>query len=111
MIELRALSHVQRLRSERARTRRRVEAEAASRVERPAEERPVGSATERERPEPEPDLAPELQLHAQLNAESRRGLRAGPLVLGAARQTYLGAEYAGPADRRSRKGRRLSTSV
>ena len=49
---------------------------------------------------------------AQLMGErERRGLRAGYEVRGQARATYLQTEYAGPHDRRPRKGRITKTEV
>jgi hypothetical protein len=104
------LSPGQRIRAERVRARRR--SEATARAETETDEPPRPAVFERERPAgDEPGVAPDLQLHAQMNAEVRRGLKAGPLVHGAARRTYLGTEYAGPADRRARAGRSVRTSV
>ena len=49
---------------------------------------------------------------AQLLGERpRRGLRAGPEVLEQARSTYLQTEYAGPNDRRPRKGQLTRTEI
>lgn len=111
MTEIRALTPGQRIRADRVRARRR--AEEAARVEAEAEKAPRRTVFERERPanDDAAGFAPDLQLHAQMSAEHRRGLRAGPQIHGAARRTYLGTEYAGPADRRARLGRRVSTSV
>lgn len=50
---------------------------------------------------------------AQLMGQSgqRRGLKGGPPVMDAARSTYLGAEYAGEAERRPKPGRARDTDV
>ena len=56
--------------------------------------------------------APAAPVGAQLLGErQRRGLRAGPEVLEQARSTYLQTEYAGPRDRRPRKGQITRTEV
>lgn len=60
------------------------------------------------RPAPEPAAdGGAAAFAAQLMGQSgqRRGLKGGPPVLGAARSSYLGAEYSGPADRRPKPGR------
>ena len=55
---------------------------------------------------------PAAPVGAQLLGEQqRRGLRAGPEVLEQARSTYLQTEYAGPADRRPRKGQLARTDI
>jgi hypothetical protein len=41
----------------------------------------------------------------------RRGLRGGPGALGNAKAAYLGAEWSGDADRRTRKGRITKTEI
>jgi hypothetical protein len=46
-----------------------------------------------------------------LDERPRRGLRAGPEILEQARSTYLQNEYAGPRDRRPRKGQLTRTDV
>lgn len=50
---------------------------------------------------------------AQLMGQSgqRRGLKGGPPVLEAARSTYLGAEYSGPAERRPKLGKARDTDA
>ncbi|HEX8568958.1 MAG TPA: hypothetical protein VF699_03415 [Caulobacteraceae bacterium] len=60
-----------------------------------------------------PDGPPtEAGVAAQLMGErERRGLRAGYEVREQARATYLQTEYAGPHDRRPRKGRITKTEV
>ena len=56
--------------------------------------------------------APAAPVGAQLLGErQRRGLRAGPEVLEQARSTYLQTEYAGPNDRRPRKGQITRTEI
>ena len=72
-------------------------------------------------PEPpalrEPPAKPETPpadagVTAQLMGErERRGLRAGYEIREQARATYLQTEYAGPRDRRPRKGRITKTEV
>lgn len=115
MTEIRPLTAGQRIRAERARARRRAEELAVAEAARAAAGRTDGPDSRREAPRPEADDAapprPDLAFHAQLNAEARRGLRAGYEIRGAARRTYLGNEYAGAADRRARTGRLLRASV
>jgi len=41
----------------------------------------------------------------------KRGLRAGPPLLEAARRTYAAIEWSGASDRRARKGRRARTEI
>ena len=41
----------------------------------------------------------------------RKGLRGGPPVLDAARSTYLGTEYSGPAERRPKPGKATKTEI
>ncbi len=41
----------------------------------------------------------------------RRGLKGGPPVLDAARSTYLGANYAGTAERRPKPGKATDTDI
>jgi hypothetical protein len=50
---------------------------------------------------------------AQLMGQSgqKRGLRGGQEVLDAARSTYLGTEYSGPADRRPKAGLIKKTEI
>ncbi len=49
---------------------------------------------------------------AQLLGEKpRRGLRAGPEVLGQARSTYLQNEFSGSHERRPRKGQLTKTDI
>lgn len=114
MTEVRAVTLGQRIRAERARARARAEsAAAAERVREDGSGSPRRDGFERG-PTPGPadkGLSPDLQFQAQTAAEHRRGLRAGPLIHGAARRTYLGTEYAGPADRRARVGRVVRSSV
>jgi hypothetical protein len=51
-----------------------------------------------------------VQAHL-LGEGQRRGLKGGPEVLEKARSTYLEMEYAGPRDRRARKGRITKTEA
>lgn len=57
--------------------------------------------------------AGEAALAAQLLGQTgaRKGLKGGPPVLDAARATYLGAQYAGPGDRRPKAGSRGKTEI
>ncbi len=41
----------------------------------------------------------------------KRGLKGGPPVLEEARSAYLGAEWSGPGDRRTRRGRITETEI
>ena len=64
--------------------------------------------------EPAPQVPPRADpaVAAQLLGEGpRRGLRAGYEVREQARATYLQTEFAGPHDRRPRKGRITKTEV
>ncbi|HWA62950.1 MAG TPA: hypothetical protein VG939_16330 [Caulobacteraceae bacterium] len=67
-------------------------------------------------PEPEPAPTPvsaAAAFAAQLIGQDgqKRGLRGGPQTLETARSAYLGAEYSGPADRRTRKGGITKTEI
>lgn len=57
--------------------------------------------------------AGEAALAAQLMGQSgaRKGLKGGPPVLDAARASYLSAQYAGPGDRRPKRGSRGETEI
>ena len=78
-------------------------------------ERVEDYAAEPEEPQPRArSAAPHAPgvIGAQLLGERpRRGLRAGPEVLEQARSTYLQTEYAGPNDRRPRKGQLTKTEI
>ena len=71
------------------------------------EEYAAGFEPKSERDAPAPERpAPDAALKAHLLGEGqRRGLKGGQEVLEKARSTYLNMEYAGPRDRRARKGR------
>ncbi|WP_426030297.1 hypothetical protein [Caulobacter sp. DWP3-1-3b2] len=49
--------------------------------------------------------------HVMGQSGQKRGLRGGQEVLDAARSTYLGTEYSGPADRRPRAGLIKKTEI
>lgn len=63
-------------------------------------------------PTPPADASP-AAFAAQMIGQSgqKRGLRGGPPVLDAARHTYLGAEYSGPAERRPKPGKATDTDI
>jgi len=49
--------------------------------------------------------------HLMGQSGQKRGLRGGQEVLDAARSTYLGTEYSGPADRRPKAGQIKKTEI
>lgn len=49
--------------------------------------------------------------HLMGQSGQKRGLRGGQEVLNAARSTYLGTEYSGPADRRPKTGLIKKTNI
>lgn len=49
--------------------------------------------------------------HVMGQSGQKRGLRGGQEVLDAARSTYLGTEYSGPADRRPKAGLLKKTNI
>ncbi|MBO9547323.1 hypothetical protein [Caulobacter sp.] len=49
--------------------------------------------------------------HVMGQSGQKRGLRGGQEVLDAARSTYLGTEYSGPADRRPQTGLLKKTNI
>ncbi|AVQ00744.1 hypothetical protein B7G68_02030 [Caulobacter segnis] len=49
--------------------------------------------------------------HLMGQVGQKRGLRGGQEVLNAARSTYLGTEYSGPADRRPKAGLIKKTNI
>ena len=82
--------------------RRRLEEHAGGAPEEP----PAAPAATPTAGHPEPGVAAQL-----LGERERRGLRAGYNIREEARATYLQTEYAGPHDRRPRKGRITKTEV
>lgn len=62
---------------------------------------------------PSQPAAAEAAFAAQLMGQSgqKRGLRGGPLVLDAARSTYLNAEYTGEKDRRPSAGKAKTAEI
>ena len=74
-----------------------------------ADDRPAAPAEPPAKAEPPPA---EAGVAAQLMGErERRGLRAPYEIREQARATYLQTEYAGPHDRRPRKGRITKTEI
>src|SRR5579862_2016155 len=70
----------------------------------------VGAGDAEPAPTPSlPPISPEAHVIAQ-NAR-QRGLRAGQKVLETARNTYLGAQWSGPNDRRIATGKITKTDV
>lgn len=86
--------------------------EPAEETASPKGEADAADAPARPAPTPPADASP-AAFAAQMIGQSgqRRGLRGGPPVLGAARNTYLGAEYSGPAERRPKPGKTTDTDV
>lgn len=86
--------------------------EPAEETASPKDEADAADAPARPAPTPPADASP-AAFAAQMIGQSgqRRGLRGGPPVLGAARNTYLGAEYSGPAERRPKPGKATDTDV
>jgi hypothetical protein len=66
-----------------------------------------------EQPAPPPRKSGFATFAAHLMGQSgqKRGLRGGQEVLDAARSTYLGTEYSGPADRRPKAGLIKKTEI
>lgn len=64
-------------------------------------------------PPPQPRRGAFAAFAAHLMGQSgqKRGLRGGQEVLDAARSTYLGTEYSGPADRRPKAGLIKKTEI
>jgi hypothetical protein len=85
--------------------RRRMEEYAAGLEPRPQRE-------DDEPPSPtKPGGAAAVQAHLLGQEGQKRGLRGGPEVLEKARSSYLEMEYAGPRDRRTKKGRIAKTEI
>lgn len=101
-------------RTPRARHAQRPVTDTSDEVHETAEDRsvPVVSGPS---PAPEPEQLAEGAsiFSAQLMGQDgqKRGLRGGPQVLDAARNTYNRIEYSGAADRRARKGGAAKTQV
>ena len=114
--DVRPISAVQpreRRSSQRRGEERRAEAMQARREVVPVEPA-VDHATSPARPAPTPPVdASPAAFAAQLLGQSgqKRGLKGGPPVLGAARNTYLGAEYSGPSERRPQPGKATDTDI
>ncbi|MBJ7446384.1 MAG: hypothetical protein JHC81_02520 [Brevundimonas sp.] len=103
---------------ERRSTQRRGDERRAEALQARRETVPVEPVTDHEispaRPAPTPPIdASPAAFAAQLLGQSgqKRGLKGGPPVLGAARNTYLGAEYSGPAERRPQPGKATDTDI
>ncbi len=81
---------------------------AATPVE-PVEALPTATETA---PTPPPAAKALAAFAAQMIAgPQRRGLRGGPGALGSAKAAYLGAEWSGDADRRTRTGKISKTEI
>ena len=86
--------------------RRRMEEYAAGLEPRPS------AADDEEPPMPErPGSTSAVHAHLLGQEGQKRGLRGGPEVLEKARASYLENEYAGPRDRRTKKGRITKTEI
>lgn len=103
---------------ERRSTQRRGEERRAEAMQVRREIVPVESVIDHDpspaRPAPTPPVdASPAAFAAQLLGQSgqKRGLKGGPPVLGAARNTYLGAEYSGPSERRPKPGKATDTDI
>jgi len=103
---------------ERRSSQRRGEERRAEAMQARREVVPVEPVVDHEpspaRPAPTPPVdASPAAFAAQLLGQSgqKRGLKGGPPVLGAARNTYLGAEYSGPAERRPLPGKATDTDI
>ena len=103
---------------ERRSTQRRGEERRAEAMQARREIVPVQPVIDHEpspaRPAPTPPVdASPAAFAAQLLGQSgqKRGLKGGPPVLGAARNTYLGAEYSGPSERRPKPGKATDTDI
>lgn len=103
---------------ERRSTQRRGEERRAEAMQARREIVPVEPVVDHEpspaRPAPTSPIDASLAAFAaQLLGQSgqKRGLKGGPPVLGAARNTYLGAEYSGPSERRPKPGKATDTDI
>jgi hypothetical protein len=63
------------------------------------------------RPQPRKGGFAAFAAHLMGQSGQKRGLRGGQEVLDAARSTYLGTEYSGPADRRPKAGLIKKTEI
>lgn len=86
--------------------------EPAEEAAAPKDEADAAGVPARPAPTPPADASPSA-FAAQMIGQTgqKRGLRGGPPVLDAARHTYLGAEYSGPAERRPKPGKATDTDV
>ena len=80
------------------------------------DEADAAGVSARPAPAPSPKASPDpspAAFAAQMIGQTgqKRGLKGGPPVLNAARHTYLGAEYSGPAERRPAPGKATDTDV
>jgi hypothetical protein len=96
----------------RASQRRAAADKAADKAAPAQDEADAADAPARPAPTPPADASP-AAFAAQMIGQTgqKRGLRGGPPVLDAARHTYLGAEYSGPAERRPLPGKATDTDV
>jgi len=65
----------------------------------------------RQEPPPRREGFAAFAAHVMGQPGQKRGLRGGQEVLDAARSTYLGTEYSGPADRRPKTGLLKKTNI
>ena len=85
--------------------------------ERHETEEEVVFVVEEDAPPPRQDPPPRREgfaafaAHLMGQSGQKRGLRGGQEVLDAARSTYLGTEYSGPADRRPKAGLIKKTNI
>lgn len=96
--------------SDRRRRQRREASKALAIVETPELHPEAGPARAAVHPASEPGSA---AFAAQQMGQTgqKRGLRAGPPMLDAARAAYLGAEYSGSAERRPPAGKATKTEI
>jgi len=71
---------------------------------------PAGPIKHHESPPQSPEAAAAFAAQI-LSGGERRGLKGGPSTLAVAKGQYLGAQWSGPHDRRSRKGSAQITDV
>jgi len=94
-------------------TRRALPAPRDAQRHEETEEVVLSPEDEDERPAPPPRREGFAAFAAHLMGQvgQKKGLRGGQEVLDAARSTYLGTEYSGPADRRPKVGLLKKTNI
>ena len=97
----------------RRRTEGRGQAQAETGGDEAPESRALVPVEPPHAPEPPPVEPSPAEFAAQLLGQGgrKRGLKGGPEVLEAARESYLKTEYSGPADRRPKPGQVTKTEV